>query len=261
VVYRHMRKYLFAFAILAAAAWAANIKLYLKDGSYQIVREYQVQTDRIHFYSTERSQWEDIPLDLVDLKRTEVEAADRQAKLEADAKAIADEEKIERDIKKEISRIPQDPGVYWLNGNQTMVLKQAESTVHTNKGRSVLKRLSPIPVVTGKATLELQGAHSATVLTNPEQEFYIQLTDPERFGIARLTVKGGVRIVENMTTMPVTNEVSEEPDMVDILRQQMAEGLYKIWPKEKMPPGEYAVIEYTEGKLNMQIWDFAIKAK
>jgi len=54
--------------------------------------------------SVERSQWEDIPLDLVDVKRTESEAADRKAKLEEDAKVIADEEKIERDIAKEVSR-------------------------------------------------------------------------------------------------------------------------------------------------------------
>ena len=49
--------------------------------------------------------------------------------------------------------------------------------------------------------------------------------------------------------------------MVDILRKQMAEGLYKIWPKEKLPLGEYAVVEYAEGKLNMQVWDFAIRTK
>ena len=125
----------------------------------------------------------------------------------------------------------------------------------------MLKRLSPIPMITGKATLELQGAHSQTIFTDPEQEFYIQLAEAERFGIAKLTVKGAVRIVENVTFVPVTNEVVEEPTMVDILRKQMAEGLYKIWPKEKLPPGEYAVVEYAEGKLNMQIWDFAIKPK
>ena len=28
-----------------------------------------------------------------------------------------------------------------------------------------------------------------------------------------------------------------------------------------LPPGEYAVVEYTLGKMNMQIWDFQIKPK
>ena len=56
--------------MLAVAAFAANIKLYLKDGNFHLVREYKVERDRVHFYSVERSQWEDIPLELVDLKRT-----------------------------------------------------------------------------------------------------------------------------------------------------------------------------------------------
>ena len=250
-----------AALLLAAFAWAANLKLYLKDGTFQIVREYQVQTDRVHFYSTERSQWEDIPLDLVDLKRTEAEAAARKAQLDADSKAIAEEEKAERALSKEVSRIPQDPGVYWVDGTETHVIKNAESTVHTNKGRSILKRLSPIPMVAGKATLELQGMNSLNVFKDPEQEFYIQLSEPERFGIARLTPKNGVRIVENLTFMPVTNDVMQEPEMVEILKKQVADGLYKIWPKEKLPNGEYAVVQYSEDKLDMQVWDFAIKAK
>jgi hypothetical protein len=256
-----MRKYLLALAILACTAWAANLKLYMKDGSYHIVREYQVQPDRVHFYSVERSDWEDVPLDLVDLKRTQSEAADRQARLEEDAKVMAQEEKAERELEKEKSRIPQDPGAYWLLGNEVQVMKLAESTIHTNKGRAILKKLTPVPMVTGKATLEIQGANSLNVFTDPEQEFYIQLSEPERFGIAKLTAKGAVRIVENVTTLPVVNEIVEEPTMVDILKKEVDGGLYKIWPKEKLAPGEYAVVEYTESKLNIQVWDFAIKAK
>src|ERR1051326_1920160 len=214
-----MRAFLVAL-LIAATAFAANVKLYLKDGGYHVVREYQVQTDRVHFYSVERSQWEDIPLELVDLKRTETEAASRKAQLDADAKALAEEESVEREIKKEVSRIPQDAGVYWLEGNEAHVLKQAESTVHTNKGRSILKRLAPIPIVSGKGTLELAGANSLNVFKDPEQEFYIQLSEPERFGIAKLTPKGAVRIVENLTFLPVVNEVVEEPEMVEILRSE-----------------------------------------
>ena len=255
-----MRKVLLALWLLVLAASAANLKLYLKDGSYHIVREYQVQSDHVHFYSLERSQWEDIPLDMVDLKRTETEVAERKAQLEKDAQVIAEEEKAERDLEKETMRIPQDPGVYWLEGTQAKVLKATESTVHTNKGRAILKALSPIPIVSGKGTLELNGAHSLNVFASREQEFYIQLSETERFGIARLTPKGTVRIVENLTFLPVTNEVVEEPTMVGIFQKQLADNLYKIWPKQPFEPGEYAVIEYTAGKLNVQVWDFAVKA-
>ncbi len=250
-----------AVLLLALAAWGANIKLYLKDGSYHLVREYQVQSDRVRFYSVERSQWEEMPLDLVDVKRTEAEAAQRKAELEKEAKIISEEDKAERAIQEEVTKIPQDPGVYYIEGGQTKILRQAESTVKTNKGRSVLKRLAPIPVVTGKATVELDNPHSETVFTNPEQEFYIQLSETERFGIAKLTPKGTVRIVENITYIPVSNEVVEEPEMVPIFQRQLADNLYKIWPKEPLPNGEYALVEYTEGKVNMQVWDFSIKKK
>jgi hypothetical protein len=214
----------------------------------------------VHFYSVERSQWEDIPVDLVDLKRTQAEVAERQTQLEKDTQAVAEEETAERDLVRETSRIPQDPGVYWLEGNQAKVVKVAQSTIHTNKGRSVLKALSPIPMVTGKATLELSGAHSSNVFANPEQEFYIQLSETERFGIAKLTSKGAVRIVENLTIMPVTKEVVEEPTLVETFQKQLADGLYKIWPKQPFEPGEYAVVEYTDGQLNIQTWDFAVQA-
>jgi hypothetical protein len=257
-----MRRYLLVFLALAFAGFAANLRLYLKDGSYHIVREYKVQSDRVRFYSLERSDWEEMPLDLVDLKRTETEAVERQAEIEKDAKVISEEDAAERALEKEAMRIPQDAGVYWVDGTQTKVMKAAEVAVHTNKGRSILAKLAPAPVVTGKGTLEAQGAHAQTEFTNPEQEFYIQLSEPERFGIARLTPKGNVRIVENLTFVPVTKEVVEEPVMVDIFRKQFTQDLlYKIWPKAPLEPGEYAVVEYTEGKINIQVFDFAIKPK
>jgi hypothetical protein len=139
-------------------------------------------------------------------------------------------------------------------------MKVAEVTVKTNKGRSVLSKLSPIPMVPGKGTVEIQSAHSLNLIANPEQEFYIQLADLEPFGIVKLTSKGGVRIVENLTIVPVSKEVIEERTLVPTFQKQLTpDGLYKIWPREPLEPGEYAVVEYTEGKINIQVWDFAIK--
>jgi hypothetical protein len=254
-----MRKYLLAFAILVVTAWAANLKLYLKDGNYHLVREYKVESDRVKYYSVERSEWEEIPLELVDLKRTESEVAERQAALEKDAKVISEEEKAERDLQRQVTHIPTDPGVYWIEGKETKVIKAAEATVVTNKRRQILAKLSPIPTVSGKGTLELQGAHSQNAFSNPEQEFFIQLSETERFGIVKLTSKGAVRIVENLTFVPITNETIEEATMVESFQQQLSpDGLYKIWAKEPLQPGEYAVVEYTEGKLNIQVFDFAI---
>ena len=250
-------------ALVAFAAWAANVKLYMKDGSYQLAREYQVKADRVRFFSAERGEWEEIPLDMVDLKRTQAEAAAREEQFAKDNRDLADEEKAEREFERERRRIPQDPGVYWLDGDKANVIPAAESSVHTKKGRAVLARLSPVPMVSDKGTLELDGAHSPNVFTNPEQEFYLQLSTTERFGIYKLMPgKGGVRIVENLTIVPITKEIVEEPVVVETFQKELdPSGLYKIWPREPLAPGEYAVVEYTEGKLNVQVWDFAIKAK
>jgi len=255
-----MRGIVLALFALAFAASAANLKLYLKDGSYHLVREYQVQPDRVRFYSVERSEWEEMPLDLVDIEKTRTEESERQTQIEKDAKVLSEEERVEREMQQDILRIPENPGVYWLQGKETKTIKVAESTLHTNKGRSILKVLAPMPVVSGKATLEIQGAHSANVFSNPDQELYIQLSDPERFGIAKLKTKMDVRIVENVTILPVTNEIVEEPEMVEIFQKQLTPGgLYKIWPKASLEPGEYAVVQYTAGKLNIEVWDFAVK--
>lgn len=255
-----MCRILFLLLALVLTGWAANLKLYLKDGTYHIVSEYQVESDRVRFYSVERSEWEEVPLSLVDLQRTQSEAAQHKAEIDKETKLLSEQDRAEQAIQKEVLRIPQDPGVYWLENNQAKVLRAAEPEVHTRKGRSVLKILAPIPIISGKATLEVAPEHSANIFTNPSQEFYIQLSATERFGIVRLKPKGTVRVVENLTIMPVTNQVEEQPDLVDIFQQQLtADGLYKIWPKEPLPAGEYAVVEYTEGKLNMQVWDFAVK--
>jgi len=253
-----MRRLLAAF-FLFAGALAANVRLYLKDGTNQIVREYQVQQDRVRYYSVERSEWEDIPLDLVDLKRTEAEIAAHKTAVEEENKAVEAEENFVKEQRREISRIPQDPGVYQLiDGKELRILQLAESKVRTNKRRSVLKVLSPIPAVTGKATLEVDNPHANYFVESDTPEFYIQLAADDQFGIIRLTPKDNYRIAEKITVIPVTKEMVEEPQEVEIFRTMAdANGLYKIWPQKPLEPGEYAVVEGTPGKLDLQIWDFA----
>ncbi|MBI2683262.1 MAG: hypothetical protein HYX26_08630 [Acidobacteriales bacterium] len=255
-----MRRILTAlFFALALPALAANIKLYLKEGGFHMVREYQVLEDRVRYYSNERGEWEEIPLALVDLTRTEKEAVARQATIAEETKADAAEEKAVREQAREISLIPQNPGVYQLENGKLSTFKLAESKVHTSKGRTILKMMAPIPV-TGKAALEIDGLSSSHVLTDPRPEFYMQLAAEEQFSIVRLTPQKGVRIVAKLTVVPVVNEVEEHLDNVDIFRRQLDQNLlFKIWPTKPLEPGEYAVIEYTPNKMNMQIWDFTYK--
>ncbi len=250
-----------AAILLCLPLAAANVRLYLTDGTHHVVREYEVKEDRVRFYSVERSDWEEMPLDLVDLKRTKSEVTTREAETKASKDAAAVERKAERELEREIESVPSGAGPYWLSGKDLKPLKQAESKVVGNKRRSVLKAMSPIPVVTGKSTLELDGGEAALSVARARPEFYFRLAKEERFALVRLSLNKGNRVVQRWTMVPVTKELIEEHDEVASFRHQVGDGLYKIWPQKPMEPGQYAFVEYTEGKGNTQVWDFAVTAE
>ena len=252
-----MLRIVFAFLLAALLALGANFRLYLKDGNFHMVREYEVKGDRVRFYSVERSEWEEIPASLVDLKRTEGERAERQQTLEKEAAQMAAEEKFERQQREERERVPVEPGLYLVDGSQLRTIKQAESKVVTNRSRSVLKVLVPVPVVSGKATVELDGEHSANVVTMDRPEFYFRLAKDERFGLVKLAPKKSSRVVQEWEVIPVAKQTVEKQEDVPVFRKQVDDGLYKIWPEQPLAPGEYAIIEYTQGERNIQTWDFA----
>jgi hypothetical protein len=245
---------IFVFACLAALA--ANFKLYLKDGASHIVREYKVEADRVRYYSVERSEWEEIPLDLVDLKRTEAEVKDRQAAIEKEAKIFTVEERAERQQEEQVARVPQNPGVYMLEGKELRPLKVAESKAVNNRGRSILKVLMPLPALAGETTVEIDGVRASLVVASAEPEFYFRLAYEERSTIFKLTPKKDSRVVQKWSVEPATNEMTETQEEVPVFRRQLEDGLYKIWPREALKPGEYAVVEYTAGQHNIQAWDF-----
>jgi hypothetical protein len=116
-------------------------------------------------------------------------------------------------------------------------------------------------VVAGKSTVEIDGLQAAWSTAGDRPEFYIRLAAEERFHIVRLTPVKAARLVQTWNILPVTKEVMEETLIVETFKQQLAEGLFKIWPTKPVAPGEYAVVEYTEGKGNIQVWDFRLNAK
>ncbi|MGD0579952.1 MAG: hypothetical protein ABSC08_13600, partial [Bryobacteraceae bacterium] len=111
-------------ALLLWPAWLAaeSFRLYLNDGTFQQVREYKVQENRVRYYSTERSDWEEIPLSLVDLKKTEAERKQVMERVKKDAAADAAEEKFEREQAHEVSLIPKGAVVYHLQDGKVATL-------------------------------------------------------------------------------------------------------------------------------------------
>ncbi len=241
---------------------AATIQLYLKDGSFQKVKEYQVVGDRVKYLSAERGEWEEIPKDLIDLEKTEgIVKAAQQADAE-NTKADLDEKKAESDARREIRSLPAEPGVYYVDPTGKIVpLKLAESKMVTNKRRSLLAALSPIPVFAGKATVEIDGTSSNFAISEDRPNFYFRLAKEERMELVRLkpnTKKVG-RVVQSLDIVPVVKEILTTMDIVETFRRQVGEGLYKVWPTESAEAGEYALVEYTEGKTSPLIYDFSRK--
>jgi hypothetical protein len=89
-------------------------------------------------------------------------------------------------------------------------------------------------------------------------EFYFRLSTDQRFALLKLTRKKGARLVEAVSIAPVTNEIVDDLKVVATFKKQVAERTYKIWPEQPLEPGEYALAEYSEGELSLQIWDFGV---
>ena len=236
-----------------------TFRLYLKDGDYHVVSEYQVLGDRVRYYSTERGDWEEIPKDLVDLGKTEKERDAKQQEAAKDARETAEEEGAERALRRKIAAMPATGGAYYEQGDEVKALTMADYKVVTDKKRQALKVLSPIPIIPGKASVVIQGAKSQFVVDDARPEFYFRLAKEERFGIVKLTPKKGLRVVENIAIIPVAKENIEEQKEVPTFQQELASGLYKVWPEKQLEAGEYAVIEFTEGEVELMVWDFAYK--
>ena len=144
-----MRRAIVLILLAAGCSLAATIRLYLKDGTYQLVREYQVQADRVRYYTVERGDWEEIPLELVDLKRTQEETKSREDSIKEEAAALAAEEKAERAARAEVEKVPVEPGTYLAENGQIKTIPPAETTLVMDKKRRILQVLAPAPVLAG----------------------------------------------------------------------------------------------------------------
>jgi hypothetical protein len=257
-----MPRILLILIALATTAFAANVRLYLKDGDYQVVREYKVEGDRVKFYSTDRAGWEEIPLELVDLKKTEKESTEKAAALAETIRIEQVEEAAIKADRKQVQSVPDMPGVYLADGPALKPLVESVVEIEDSKSRRILQILAPAPIIAGKSTVTIKGKESKFRITNPNPEFFFRLAEEERFLIIKLDPKKTDRVVEIVTVLPNGEGSIEDQKQVAVFKKQFEPQLHKLWPEKPLEPGEYAVIEYTDGKVNVRVWDFAIdKAK
>ena len=267
----------------------ATKRLILKDGSYQIATKWEIQGDRVHYYSAERDEWEDVPNALIDWKATDQYEKDRQAQKNS-PEALALEKELEEERQEEEAksptvapglRLPPEGGVYaldtYLTEPQLLPLDQSTGQVNKNVKRNVL-RAAINPVAGSKMTIELPGPRSKIQIHATLPTIYVNL-DPvdqendssaaqdtpvkkgaqlswDRFRIVRVQVKGDKRVVGSIKTA-IYGKSSAESDLVGVTPEQLSEGWIKITPKGPLPPGEYALVEMlgTQG-INSYVWDF-----
>jgi hypothetical protein len=246
--------------LLAVSAFGATVRLYLKDGTYQLVREYQVLSDRVKYLSAERGEWEELPLELVDLDHTKKELAASAAAAKEEAKVEEEEDAAVRAERLEVASVPQTAGGYYIHNGKLEPIKQAEVTIVNDKKRTVLKYLSPIPVVPGKSTAEIPAATAPLRITEVRPEFYFRLNESEGLAIVKLSSKKNLRVVEEISILAITQETTETRHEVATFKRQFSDLLFKIWPEKPLEPGEYALLEYSDGKVNPQVWDFSVGA-
>jgi hypothetical protein len=286
-----------ALCLLAPAIHAQTLskRLVLKDGSYQAVREWKVQGDRVHFYSIERSEWEDIPNELIDWNATNKYNADLASNTtprSTDIKEADAEEKADREREEAMSpqvapgiRLPSMGGVFMLDTYrsqpQLVEMVQSGSEINKQTGKNILKAaINPIPMGS-KQSIEIKGAHSKVQGHNPDPEFYVNVSQPEaqsnakgsvntagtardldqmpdRYRIVRAESKKDARVVGNLK-IAIYGKVTEEQKYIKTTATPMPGGWVKILPAEPLAPGEYALIEMLSPKeMNLFVWDFGI---
>jgi hypothetical protein len=264
-------------------------KLFLKDGTYQIVREYQRQGDRVRYFSEERGDWEEIPAALVDWDATaKDEAATQQASAATLDKLHKQEEAKRMDNVADIDAslqvggsgafLPEGEGLFVVEGKSVRMLQQTGSAARTDTKRTIEQILSPVPIVPGKAKVIISGAHATLRLHSTVPEFYLREPppDPDRVSpivkssrpgesgpdllLLRAKVLRNERQIESISTL--FGQVKDKKiDEISVQRWEVAPSVYRFTLSQELPPGEYVFAEVLEDGLNYYVWDFGVDGK
>ena len=282
------------FAVAAPAQQQEPVhRLILKDGSYQLVTKYEVKGARVHYYSSEREDWEDLPSSLVDWPATEKyeqgRAAEAPEAVQLDKELEHENELAEAKLPQVAPglRIPEDSGVFLLDNfesqPQLLELHPAEGDVdQQSKGNIFRDAITPIAGL--KAVIQIGGAHAAIQAHVDVPSLYLNIDAPpdpveqakneqaknaqqpqppvsERYQILRVEIKGNKRILGNLKRQ-VGGKVTQEQHLMKSTTTRLAGGWLKLTPSESLAPGEYAVVEMMgkEG-MNLYVYDFGVNPK
>src|SRR2546422_5403601 len=167
-------------------------KLALKDGTFQLVRNYQRNGERVRSLSAERGDWEGIPAAMVDWDATAKVAAAEKGEEDALANKIHVQEQAQKietvmdvDASLQVSPgvfLPPGEGMFVIDGKSVKPLEQVGSEIKTDKKQYLKQVLSPIPIVPSKRNVQIPGTRASVRVTNGQTEFYLREApaDPDR---------------------------------------------------------------------------------
>jgi hypothetical protein len=263
-------------------------KLVLKNGTFQLVREYQRTGERVRYFSAERGDWEEIPAAMVDWDATAKSAAATAKEQEAllkEVHRVQEEQRAEAPIGVDASLpvapgifLPAGEGMFVVEGKSVTPLNQVGADIRTDK-RQVLKQvLSPVPIVPSKQNIEIPGRTAVRRVNSERPEFYLREAPPDpdqvtpirkssrpgEYGpeveLVRLTVKGGKRQIESIRSL-FGQQISEDRNSVTVQRWDVAKDVYRFTLGQDLPAGEYAFVEILPDGVNLYVWDFGVDQK
>lgn len=245
-----------------------GIKLFLKDGTYHVVREYRIEGERVRYYSLERSAWEELPSDLVDWGATrKAEAAEAKENAALVEKIHTDEAArnavpVDVDASVEVAPgtfLPEGEGLFLLDHLTVTLLKQPDTDITFNKTQLLKQVLVPVPIVPTRHTVSILGSRAKLRLTNDTPEFYRRRRDgkqPEIY-LVHARVHGDKREIENIDTL--FNIDVAKRHTISIEKWELVTGVYRLTLSQPLPPGEYAFTEVASPDDSaLYVWDFAI---
>ena len=264
---------------------APGKKLILKDGTYQVVREYQRNGDRVRYFSLERGDWEELPAAIVDWEATAKEEAAGQKAANALADKVHAQEEAKRmdnvadiDASLQVGQgafLPQADGLYVVEGKSVRYIPQAVAGTKTDKLRTVEQVLSPVPIVPGKQKVYLAGEHATLRLKTISPEFYLREPppDPDRVSAIETSSRPGEsgpevvlirakplhngRQLESIQTL-FGQKINADLNEVAIQRWEVAPHVYRFTLGEALNPGEYVLAQILPDGLNFFVWDFGV---
>ncbi|MCL6481754.1 MAG: hypothetical protein K6U02_08505 [Firmicutes bacterium] len=244
-------------------------KLILTDGTFHLVREYERQGDRVRYYSIERSQWEELPVELVDWEATlqaEREAEQRRAEILNRIQKIRQEElasSIHVDASIEVGPglfLPDSVGLYVVLDGQILALGQSPIEIKLDKGRLLTTILVPVPVIPTRHRVELPGARATVRLHHVQPEFYLRTADertPE-IELVRARVKGNRREIETINTFFTGDQIEQRQTLL-LQRWSVAPRVFRFTLGQSLEAGEYVLVELIPQKgISVFVWDFGV---